>query len=110
MQILLSVLAFFFGFVALWCAASVQTRIQRHIEDDGNARAVAIESAIAELANRIQALDKSLTKVDKTLARVREARAEDSRTLAILKRRAHPHDEDRPEGHDGEASRNTGVA
>ena len=110
LQILLSVLAFFLGFAALWCAASLQTRIQRHVEDDANARAVAVESALAELVTRIQALDKRLTKADNGLARVREARAEDSRTLAILERRARPHDEERPAGHDREASRTISAA
>ena len=80
------------------------------MEDDANARAVAVESALAELVTRIQALDKRLTKADNGLARVREARAEDSRTLAILERRARPHDEERPVGHDREASRTISAA
>jgi cytoskeletal protein RodZ len=110
LQILLSVLAFFLGFVALWCVASFQTRIQRHVEDDANTRAVAVESTFGELANRIRSLEKRLAKAESTVSRLREARAEDSLTLAILERRARQHDEDRSAGHDHVASTERNVA
>ncbi len=110
LHILLSILAFFLSFVALWCAASVQTRIHRHVEDDGNARAIAVEAALGELANRVQALQKRHTKLENTLTHMGEARAEDSRNLAILERRARQHDDEHPAGHDREASNERRVA
>ena len=94
MTVLLSVLAFFVAFAALWCAAAAQHGVERRNEEFTRAYLKSVNGAVtesnrvvAEVMNRLAALEKAFqdfktnrthdTEVLKTLEqRTREIRAQ----------------------------------
>ena len=87
MAVLLSVLAFFVAFVAVWCVAAVQNRVDRQNKEFVNSQVQAFQSTLAENAKSVTDLTRRLIELEREVREFRSTRDQDAEILSSLEER-----------------------